>query len=106
MAEYYRRYLLLKNNRLRHLIKQILSLTSDELVVMFGSQIRGYSTNESDIDLYVETDKADLRDRLKQLSDSLNIKIGNFDKESPLGKEVIKNHVILRGVERFYKLIK
>ena len=106
MAEYYRRFLLLKNNHLRRLIKQLLSLTSDELVIMFGSQVRGDSSNESDIDVYIETDNSDLRDRLKEVSDSLNLKIGNFDKESPLGKEIIKNHVIIRGVERFYKLIK
>jgi len=106
MTEYYRRFLLLKNDRLRRLVKQIFSLTSDELVVMFGSQVRGDASIDSDIDVYIETDDISLRDRLKNVSDSLNVKIGNFDKESFLGKEIIRNHVILRGVERFYKLLK
>ena len=106
MAEHYRRFLFLKNDHLRRLVKQILSITSEELVIIFGSQVRGDATAESDVDIYVETEDSNLRNRLQNLFKSLSVKIGHFDKESPLGKEIIKNHVILRGVERFYQLIK
>ena len=42
------------------------------------------------------------KNKIKELNSKLSIKIGDFDVNSLLIKEIIKNHVIIRGVEEFY----
>ena len=43
--------------------------------------------------------------RVKETNSKLSIKIGKFDTKSLLIKEIIKNHIIIRGVEEFYERV-
>ena len=42
---------------------------------------------------------------MKEINSKLSIKIGKFDTKSLLIKEIIKNHVIIRGLEDFYERV-
>ena len=44
-----------------------------------------------------------IKNKIKELNSKLSIKIGEFDLNSLLIKEIIKNHVIIRGVEDYYE---
>ena len=57
----------------------------------------------SDIDLYIETNSKLLKKKIEKFNSKINVKIGKFDNKSLLIKEIIKNHVIIKGVERFYE---
>ena len=72
------------------------------MIILFGSYAKGNPKEESDIDIYIETNNSNIKHKLKNIYSKLNIKTGKFDTNSLLIKEIIKNHVIIRGIEEFY----
>ncbi|KEQ55977.1 putative nucleotidyl transferase protein [Marine Group I thaumarchaeote SCGC AAA799-E16] len=104
----------------RHfLIKKIFSeLDShiDGTVILFGSYAKGTYTKQSDIDLFVIDDKRVDKKIISKTSDminrDINIKSSNrqqflnrlYDND-PLVKEVVSNHVILKGADEFCQIM-
>ncbi|MCX6710264.1 MAG: nucleotidyltransferase domain-containing protein [Candidatus Woesearchaeota archaeon] len=105
MAEHYKFIKLMQNAKMRKIAKELIEQTAGELIVIFGSYAKGTETSESDIDVYLETQNRELKEKLSEISEKLSIKIGKLDKENLLVKEIIKNHVIIQNAERFYQLI-
>ena len=87
---------------LRGIFKSVRELPDARLAVLFGSYAKGLATKTSDIDIYIETLDADVKIQLEQRHSSLSVKIGTFDPSSPLIREIIKDHVIIRGVEEYF----
>ena len=75
------------------------------LIILFGSYAKGNPKLDSDIDIYLETNNNQLKNKVKEVNSKLNIKIGKLDTKSLLIKEIIKNHIIIRGLEDFYERI-
>ena len=46
-----------------------------------------------------------MKEEIASVHSKIKVKIGEFDLGSPLIKEIVKNHVILRGVEELYEKI-
>ena len=67
---------------------------------------KGLSKEDSDIDIYINTKDVKLKKKIEQISDLISVKIGLFNPEDLLIKEIIKNHVIIRGAEEYYDKIK
>lgn len=104
MAESYRVIRTLeKYPRLRQIIQRIQTDPQIQLALLFGSYARGTAQKDSDIDVYIETEDRDLRKDLKLLDSKLSVKIGPYDRKSPLIKEIENNHVTLKGIEYFYE---
>jgi predicted nucleotidyltransferase len=76
---------------------------SKGMIILFGSYAKGISKQDSDIDVYLETNNNTIKNKVKKIHSKLSIKIGRFDTNSSLIKEIIKNHVIIRGLEDFYE---
>lgn len=88
------------------IIEELLKNTGKSMVVLFGSHAKFTAKQDSDIDVYVEISDRRLKNKLDSIHSKLSIKIGSFDLEADLVKEIIKNHVILKGVEEFYEKTK
>ena len=73
------------------------------MIILFGSYAKGNSKEDSDIDIYLETNDNGVKNKVNGLNSKLSIKIGRFDTKSLLIKEIIKNHLIIRGLEDFYE---
>ena len=73
------------------------------MIVLFRSYAKGHPKKDSDIDIYLETTNNKIKPKIQELNSKINIKVGKFDINSLLVKEIIKNHVIIRGVEDFYE---
>jgi predicted nucleotidyltransferase len=78
------------------------------VLIIFGSYSGGRSTEKSDLDVFVIGNIKEIED-LEQL---YNIKINiikssedKFDKEENIIKEIMQNHIILKGAEEFINLI-
>jgi len=93
-------------SELNVIIDDLLKKSDEKLVVLFGSYAKFIANKESDIDIYVETRGRKLKEKLESANSKIKVKIGSFDLESNLIKEIIKNHIILKGVEEFYEKTK
>jgi predicted nucleotidyltransferase len=95
-----------KNAKLRGLFDN-LEKNSEGVVCIFGSYARGENTKNSDLDIL----SLGRTPEIENLEKSYNLKINvissskaKFDKNENIIKEVIKNHIILKGLEEFVDL--
>lgn len=94
-----------KQPRLRNIIETVQSNQEIKLAILFGSYAKNTQQESSDIDIYVETKNKQIKKQIELQDSKINVKIGDFNKKSLLTKEIIKNHIILKGVDRYYELI-
>ncbi len=73
------------------------------MIVVFGSYAKFSAKPDSDLDIYIGTEVRKLKYRAEDVNSRIRAKVGRFDTGSLLIKEIMKNHVIVRGVEEFYE---
>lgn len=88
-----------------HIFEKIKNNKKIKLAVLFGSYAKKSAGKKSDIDIYIETMDKAFEKEIESINSKLSVKIGEFDLDSFLVKEIIKNHVIIKGVEEFYERI-
>lgn len=107
MAEFYKLNKLLEQYpQMNIIIANTLKLTDSKLIILFGSYAKFIAKKDSDIDLFIETRDKKLKEKIRTISSRVNLKTGTFNLSSALAKEIIKEHVIIRGVEEFYEKTK
>lgn len=107
MAEFYKVLKLIKNYpEMEVIITEILKNTNAKLVMIFGSYAKFRAKKDSDIDIYIETTNRNVKKRIEEIHSKIRVKIGRFSINSPLIREIIKDHIIIRGVEYFYEKAK
>lgn len=87
---------------LRNLFEKIILNRKITLCLLFGSYSKETAHERSDIDIYIETEDIKLKKEVESINSRISVKIGKFDKDSVLIKEIIKNHVIIKGFEEYY----
>ena len=87
-------------------LEDLLRKTDDRLIILFGSYAKFSAKEDSDIDVFVETGSKKTKEALESVNGRIRVKTGDFNPGSLLIKEIIKNHVIIRGVEDFYEKTK
>jgi len=95
--------LLKKYPHLRRIIEAIKKDEYVKLAILFGSYAKGIAKKDSDIDIYLDLKDKKIKGRVEAIDSKINVKIGNYNKESLLIKEIEKNHVIMKGVEIYYE---
>lgn len=88
---------------LRRIIELIRKNERISLAILFGSYAKGTAKKESDIDIYIDTDDRELKEEAALIDSKIRVKIGKYNKESLLIKEIEKNHVIIKGIEAYYE---
>ncbi len=107
MSEQYKSAKILKEYpNLRNIFEKIQKNRKIKLAILFGSYAKKLAKKESDIDIYIETANIKLKNELEKINSRLSIKIGKYNKDNLLIKEIEKNHVIIKGVELFYEKYK
>ncbi len=102
-AERYKLIRLLKKYPdLNIIIEDILKRTKETTIILFGSYAKFIAKKDSDIDIYIETKNKKSKEQVEDINSKIKVKIGPFDIDSLLIKEIIKNHIILRGIDEFY----
>jgi len=87
---------------LRRTVRALQEMPEIHLALLYGSYAKGLATKSSDIDLFIESLDTSLKKRLEQRHSSLSVKIGGFDPKDLLIREIIKDHVIIKGVEVYF----
>lgn len=98
--------ILIKNPELEPIFQDIIKKSNANLILLFGSYAKGNAKKDSDIDIYIDTTNHKMKEDSEKIYDLVNVKIGTFNKEDLLIKEIIKNHVIIKGGEEYYEKIK
>lgn len=88
---------------LEPIIAKIAKICKEDIILVFGSYAKFKAKKESDIDIYVFTDNLNVIKDIESVNSRINVNIGGFDNKSPLIKEIIKNHVIVKGVDKYYE---
>ena len=92
-----------KYPQLRRIIEQIKKNEKISLAILFGSYARNIATKNSDVDIYIDTKDNKLKDEVEVIDSKINVKIGMYNRDSLLIKEIAKNHVIIKGAELYYE---
>src|SRR3989344_5754069 len=95
--------LLGKYPSLRQIVEKIQADKRIKLAVLFGSYAKGIAKEESDIDIYIDTNDHKIKENLSLLHSKLSVKIGKYNKSGLLIKEIEKNKVIIKGMEVYYE---
>jgi predicted nucleotidyltransferase len=98
--------LLQKYPEMMILVEEILNKSREKLIILFGSYAKFTAKKDSDIDLYIDTENKKVKEEIEKINSKISVKIGLFNLNSHLIKEIIANHIILRGVEEYYDKIK
>ncbi len=107
MAENYKCVKMLhKYPILNPIFQDVLEKNKSSMILLFGSYAKGNPKDNSDIDIYLETTNPKEKETLQKINDLLSIKIGKLNPDDLLIKEIIKNHVIIKGAEEYYEKIK
>lgn len=95
--------LLKKYPSLRRVIEEIKKKEKIFLAILFGSYAKGTANKESDIDIYIDTKDKKIKEEVELIDSKINVKIGKYNKDSLLIKEIDKNHIILKGIDLYYE---
>lgn len=94
--------ILKKYPQLRRVIEMIQNNHKLNLAILFGSYAKGTANKESDIDIYIDTENLKIKEEIELIDSKISVKIGKFNNDSLLIKEIIKNHIIIKGFEEYY----
>ena len=107
LIEINKKILFLKDSKIVELLIK-LERKTDGVLIVFGSYASGRNKKSSDLDLFVVGNIADVGDLREIYGIDINVvrtTFGKFDKGDVIIKEVMGNHVVLKGVEEFVNLI-
>jgi len=88
---------------LRGIFQAIQEMPEIPLAILYGSYVKGLATKGSDIDISIETSDSLKKKQLEQRHSSLSVKIGVFDTKDLLIREMMKGHILIKGVEVYYE---
>jgi predicted nucleotidyltransferase len=95
--------LLRKHGFLEPIFIDITTKYPNETIILFGSYAKGIPREDSDIDIYVDTTNLKIKEDIKNIYHLINVKIGKFNPNDLLIKEIVRNHVVIQGGESFYE---
>lgn len=104
MAEQYNlTKILSKYPLLRSIVEKLQKDKRIKLAILFGSYAKELAKKDSDIDIYIWTKDSNIKKEYSITDSKLSIKIGKYNKEDNLIKEIEKNHIIIKGTEEYYE---
>lgn len=86
--------------------EDVLNKIDEKIIILFGSYAKFSAKKSSDIDIYIDTNNRKIKEEVESINSRIRVKIGKFDMSSMLIREIVKNHVILKGAEDFYEKTK
>ena len=96
-----------KYNKLKELFLK-LGTQSERILIVFGSYANFSANEKSDLDIFAMGDIENVEDLEEIYNLKINILKSNknkFNMNEHIVKEIIKNHVVLKGIEDFVDLI-
>jgi len=96
---------LLKHPFLREIVFKIQKNKRIKFACIFGSYAKGTEMRRSDVDIYLDSDAISAKKGYSKLDSKFSIKLGRWDAKNYLIKEIIKNHILIKGGEIYYERV-
>ncbi len=118
VVEYNRTWLFLAKNKTRARALEMLKekYSNYQIMLIFGSVVKGYATKTSDIDILLLKENVSQSDvkKVEDIVDLVNGRTGlkissylmtldEFKKRNDLAKQAIEHHILIDGAELFYR---
>jgi len=97
--------LLIGYPELEPIFHDVIKKSKCSLILLFGSYAKGNFKKDSDIDIYIETKSRKIKQDVEGVYHRISVKIGAFNQDDLLIREIIKNHIIIKGCEEYYEKI-
>lgn len=104
ISENYKLMKIIDKPEIKKIVSELLKNKKIKMAVLFGSYAKNLAHKRSDIDIYIETNDQKIKKEVESINSRISVKIGKFDKNNFLIKEIIDNHIIIKGVERYYEI--
>ena len=98
--------ILSKHTELEPIFQDVIRKSRCSLILLFGSYAKNTEKRDSDIDIYIESTNQKIKEEIQKIYGLISVKIGKFNPNDLLIKEIIKNHAIIKGGEEYYEKIK
>lgn len=95
--------ILRKYPHLEPIFRSITEKCPSKMILLFGSYAKFMPKEDSDIDIYIDTTDQKIKQEVQKIYEPLSVKIGKFNPDDLLIKEIMKNHIIIRGGEEYYE---
>jgi predicted nucleotidyltransferase len=114
-AEYQRTQKLLKNKTFKVIHKRFSEIQQNFILLLFGSQAKKQADKHSDIDLLAITEnEKEIKETAELMPLNIHLTTTTYNSfiqmiksnELTVGSEVLKNNIILIGIEDYYRLLK
>lgn len=112
IAEFYKLFKILEKPVIRKIYKEIQekinsgAINPKTMIVLFGSYAKNLEKPKSDVDIYIDSNSKKEKNQIQEISNSINVSFGAFDKKNLLLKEIKKNHVVLNNINAWLNLAK
>ena len=91
---------------LRQIFQYIKNDSHITLAILFGSHASLSAGKNSDIDIFILAKDRKIKQGIESIDSRASVKIGNFNFNAPLIREIIKKHVIIKGLDVYYEKVK
>ena len=92
-----------KYPHLAPILEEIKQTTTADIIMLFGSYAKQTADKNSDIDLYANTTTTKEKQAIQQVHTKISAQIGRLNPEEPISKEIMNDHVIIKGAEKYYE---
>lgn len=111
LAEIRKKIIFLEKHK--KMVEIFLNFQSEDIMGIFGSYARGTEKSDSDLDIFLigsgNLDNIKEKGRVYNLEINIhNLSVSDFQKANiPLVKEILENHILINGFDKFFnKIIK
>jgi len=97
--------IILKYPFFREIVEKIQKDKRIKFACIFGSYSKGLEKKSSDVDIYISSNNLEIKKEYSKLDSKFSIKIGEWDNKNNLIKEIIDNHVLIKGGDFYYEKV-
>ena len=105
MENYVLANFLLKHSFLREVIFKIQRDSRIKFACIFGSYAKDSEGRGSDVDIYLDVSDSKIAREYLKLDSKFSVKIGEWDSDNLLIKEIVGSHVLIKGAEVYYERV-
>jgi len=89
---------------LKLIFRDVLKESTSDVIILFGSYAKFNANEHSDIDIFILSMDKSEKKKIEMVNTKIKVNISSeLNEENLLVQEIVKDHVIIKGVEKYYE---